>query len=460
MALTVKQVNGDASLLLTFEPILADDAAPSIYQEPFRILLDPWLSGSIHETYSRLSTTNHQQLASIPSLSELPPIDIIVISSPQSDHCHPPTLKELLRAHRKTVVLAEPAAAKRIRSWNNIDISKIVSLPPWEDPRKTGQDAIVRIEIRPQFPGGEPGETTIAYLAGKGGRRNKHPCIGITYRPPPSKLSKLHRIGQTPPATPKSPKPSRTTPAADLSPATIRPVLSLLPTPPSSPSLRSKRSTGSLTPHFRDRAVSLIYAPHGTSYGILEAYATSHLVAEAALPLTVLLHPFDEVLGPRWRPGRSLRSYGVTAGVETASALGTKAWIRTHDGEKHSSGLLGHEPRRRRFSTEYVRRALDRDNNASSSTARLTRPTGALSLGIGEDVTLTSEGIWEPEPMVEEDTQSALGKYGMGEVLAGIAAEPFAQANQRKSGVSHVSKTSHGSKLLHGSRLKTQSAYS
>lgn len=425
------------------------------------MLLDPWLNGPSHEYHPRLSSKSHRQLALIPLVSQLPPIDVIVISRGKSDHCHLATLRELLRADRKTIVLAEPAAFKKIRSWDPIDESKIIPLPPWEDPRKTGNDTVMRIEIPPQTPGGETGEVTIAYLAAKRDPRNRHPSIGITYRPPPSRPSKFHRIGQTPPATPKSPKPSRITPTMELPPTTIRSVLPLSPTPPSSPSLRSKRSTVSLTPHFRDRAVSVIYAPHGTSYEDIEAYATSHLVAEAALPLTTLLHPFDEVLGPRWKPGSSLRSQGLTSGVETASALGTKAWIRTHDGDKYFRGLLGREPRRSKFSTMDIRRALDRDNNASSSTTRLTKPTEALSLDIGEDVALTSEGIWEAEPMLDvSGKQSALGKYGMGDVLASISSEPFANVHQRKSGTSYASKTSHGSKLSHGSRLKTQSTSS
>lgn len=429
------------------------------------MLLDPWLSGSSHACHTRLSSQSHSQMALVPPVQQLPPIDAIVISRAKNDHCHPETLRELLRADRKTVVLAEPGAYKKIQSWNPIDDSKIVALPAWEDPRKTGHDALLRIEIPSQTLGGEAGEITVAYLAAKRDPRNRHPSIGITYRPPPSRPSKFHRVGQTPPATPKSPKPSRLTPTTDLSPTTIRPVLPLLPTPPSSPSLRSKRSTVSLTPHFRDRAVSVIYAPHGTSYENIEAYATSHLVAEAALPLTALLHPFDEVEGPRWKPSSTLRSQGLTSGVETATALGTKVWIRTHDGAKHFKGVFSREPRIRKYSTVDVRRALDRENNASSSTPRLSKPTEALSLDMGEDVTLTSEGIWEAEPMLNvpresNGKQSALGKYGMGDVLANIASEPFAHVSQKKPGTSYASKTSHGSKLSYGSRLKTQSTTS
>lgn len=89
--------------------------------------------------------------------------------------------------------------------------------------------------------------------------------------------------------------------------------------------------------------------------------------------------------------------------------------------------MFSRQPRTYKYSNDDVQHALDRNNKASSSTARLAKPTEALTLGIGEDITLTSEGIWESEPIVNGRrlSQAPLGKYGLGDVLANISSEPF-----------------------------------
>ena len=443
MALSIKQLNGDASFLLTFEPIVGDESFPSIFQEPFRILLDPWLRGAARDHRTKLSQTAHRRPALLPTLNQIPAPDLVIISQHKGDHCNEATLRQLPGTGTKTIILAEPAAAKRIQEWKHFDPDKVIALPRWEDPRQTGREAVTRIIVPPQTLGGDAGEVTVAFIPQRRDFRNQHPAIGITYRPPPSRPSRYIRPGMTPPQL----HPPRS-PTATTAP-TIRPVITLLPTPPASPSLRSQRSTVSLTPQLRDRAVSVLYAPHGTTYSSIEPYATSHLVNEAALPLTALLHCFDDVEGPWWRPSLSSpRSKGMSAGVETAGSLGARAWVSAHDGEKTARGLLNRGIRRRRNGVAEVRREMGLIATDAAGHRSFKRMTEVLALGIGEEVAMTSEGIWDMEPRMATpnssrgsfDNQSMLVKYGMGDVLANIASEPFAQLTPRKPRLSCGSK--------------------
>ncbi|KFH40538.1 hypothetical protein ACRE_087730 [Hapsidospora chrysogenum ATCC 11550] len=456
MALSIKQLNGDSSFLLTFEPIVADDSPPSIFQEPFRILLDPWLCGpSSPEHHPSLSPSNHSKPMLLPSLHQLPVPDVVIISQHKNDHCHEATLRQLPGTGTKTVILAEPTAAKKIRSWGHFDHDKVITLSRWEDSRQTGRDSVARIEVPPHFPGGDVGEVTISFIPQKRDLRNQHPVVGITYRPPTPRSSRYNRPGMSPPTTPRSPistlatpqLPPLRSPTTEATP-TIRPIFPVLPTPPSSPSLRSKRSAASLTPHLRNRTVSVLYAPHGATYSSIESYATSHLVNEAALPLTALLHCFDDVDGPWWRPGAaSLQSRGMSAGVETASALGARAWVSAHDGEKTATGFLkGRVLLRRRHGVNDVRREMEGSATGSPDQRPSKILTEVLALGIGDEVTLTSEGIWDVEPgmaPVESsrdslDKHSMLRQYGMDDVLAGIASEPFSHQKSRASIASKI----------------------
>ncbi|KAF7549702.1 hypothetical protein G7046_g8254 [Stylonectria norvegica] len=129
MALSVKQLNGDASFLLTLEPIV-----PYAGQQPFRILLDPWIAGPSIIAHSKFSTTRRADPC-ISSLQDLPEPEFVIISQDKPDHCHEPTLKQLARTNTRTLILAEPVAAKLIRSWKYFPDDRIVALERWEDPR-------------------------------------------------------------------------------------------------------------------------------------------------------------------------------------------------------------------------------------------------------------------------------------------------------------------------------------
>jgi hypothetical protein len=139
----------------------------------------------------------------------------------------------------------------------------------------------------------------------------------------------------------------------------------------------------------------------------------------------------------------------MSAGVETASALGARAWVSTHDGEKTATGFFkGRCLLRRRHGVKDVRREMEGSATGSQGTRPCKNHTEVLALGIGDEVTLTSEGIWDVEPgmaSVESsrdslDKHSMLRQHRMDDVLANIASEPFAQLSHQKSRASIASK--------------------
>ncbi|KAK3694657.1 hypothetical protein B0T22DRAFT_477392 [Podospora appendiculata] len=333
MALTVKHLNGDASFLLTFEP-------PVPSSKPFRILLDPWITpGPSKVFHSRISTTTREEPACVSSLLELPDLDLIIISQDKSDHCNKATLQQLPRS-TTALLLAEPNAARTIRGWKYFDKDRVRAIPRWEDPKATTRQTVIRIPIPSVLPG-EPGEITVALITQSYDLSGLHNAIGITYRPP---LLADHRPNRsynplTPPATPRSHRSD-----AHLCSTFASHHLSPTPTPTPTHPLRSVRSTSSLTTTsettnspLAHRPLSVIFSPHGIPYTSLQSYTTSHLVLEAALPLTALLHCFDCATNPWWLGGKLL--LGAPAGMETARRLGARALISAHDGAKAVSGF-------------------------------------------------------------------------------------------------------------------------
>ncbi|KAJ4163262.1 hypothetical protein LMH87_005003 [Akanthomyces muscarius] len=450
MALTIKQLNGDASFLLTFEPIETSDVALST--QPFHVLLDP-----------RIATASSSSSSVVAALQDLPDIDLVLVSSARSDHCHEATLRQL-PSTSKTRILAEPAAARRIRGWRCFDKGTVEALPRWEDCPAPGKEErrVLRIPILPQVFGGEPGEMTLTYL---GQKREAHAAIGITYRPPTVSPTAFRRGNRAAAATPNSsspipPCPPRLpTPALSFSDAgsssssssvpgspassTVdgSPMLPAMPPPPltrtgtrnSSGGTRRRRSgravqscatwrsLRTLSPHSLDRGVSVIFAPHGIPYRALQSYATTHLLRQAVLPLTALLHCFDAPAQP-WYLGGS--SGGMPMGQETASALGAKAWISCHDGEKdvgRGGGVVGRlVGKKQRFVADEVQRALDASHaQGMASPGNLLRksaghhPTEVLALEAGEEIAMTSEGIWEEETLFADDKGGG-GLLGLG----------------------------------------------
>ncbi|GAP86010.1 putative beta-lactamase superfamily protein [Rosellinia necatrix] len=437
MALTVKHLNSDASFLLSFEPVIPDSVPDSIVPRPFTILLDPWITGPSTIFHPRISTTSHKQPACISSLAELPqPPDVVIVSQHQPDHCNEATLRQLPTGGR-TLILAEPASARVIRSWRHFDKCKIRTIERWEDPRVTGKQSVIRIPVPPLQPNGREGEVTVAFIPQKHDIAGLHSAIGITYRSPATNdlveapLAKL----LTPPSTPSSHAQKYTD--AEIKPHVLIPTgdtFLLPPTPPISPiapmspgSLRSIRSASTLTlysPNFRpstsyhnekilppslyshSRPISLIFSPHGIQYRYLAPYATSHLVAEAALPLTALLHCIDSISNPWWLGGNICA--GVPYGAEIASKLEARLWISAHDADKDVRGLATGLLKTRRWKDEEIegalesgsgvlgnRRKIDQHDGQEKSKGARKGGTEILRLHSGEEILVAGTGqLW------------------------------------------------------------------
>ncbi|TGJ85235.1 hypothetical protein E0Z10_g3563 [Xylaria hypoxylon] len=436
MALAVKHLNSDASFLLSFEPVIPESIADSIIPRPFTILLDPWITGPSTIFHPRISITSQKQPACISSLAELlRPPDLVIISQHKPDHCNEATLRQL-PASGRTLILAEPASARLIRSWNYFDKTKVRTIKRWEDPRITGKQSVIRIPVPPLLPNGQEGEVTVAFIPQKRDLAGLHGAIGITYKSPPThELVKRVPILKviTPPSTPEVPgQRFIDTETQPLVPTPTRDTFLLPPTPPISPispisptSLRSIRSASTLiaspthslyspsfrpatssqsekglppSPYSHSRPISLIFSPHGIQYNCLAPYATSHLVAEAALPLTALLHCIDSITNPWWLGGNICA--GAPYGAETASKLGARLWISAHDGEKDVRGLATGLLKTRRWKDEEIEGALENGlrglrNGQGTDQDKGGRKvnTKILRLGCGEEILVSGTGL-------------------------------------------------------------------
>lgn len=322
MALTIKALNNDTSFLLTFSPSItpSDVKSPELFPGSFTILIDPWLSGPATVISQKFSVQEHTTPACVESLNDLPEPDMILISQDKPDHCHEETLCQL-SPHCRSIILGPERVAKKIKSWQHFDFSCIHLLKRY-NPRDP--DSIYRLEIPPFSPNGTPGEITIALLEPKRDLSGLHNGIGITYRPPASVLTiNLNSYVQLPQTPPASPGASPYSSGFD-SPLSTRPMTSPtkrskgLEDPPPLPeekrpytpkiehvSARANTIVPSPAPYTRqtERTVSVLYTPHGVEYRAIEPWAQGHLLEKAALPLTMLVHGFNEVGGPWWAGG-------------------------------------------------------------------------------------------------------------------------------------------------------------
>ncbi|MBE3043173.1 MBL fold metallo-hydrolase, partial [Candidatus Bathyarchaeota archaeon] len=241
MSLYIKQLNADASFLLSFEPTpkpTSSNETPS----PFTILTDPWIVGPSKVIHPLLAVTTHRFPACISTLRNLPEPDLVVISQHKSDHCNEATLRQLPPRGTKTLILAVPPAAKLIKSWNYFDEAKIVTIPRWEETSRVNghKEPIVRVPVPSLVPGGPPGEVTVAYVPQKRDVGGLHGAIGITYTEPPNHQGAFPRYPVTPPATPDGDRTIRLQPRP-VDPPAAQALHLAPPTPPASPS-RSLRS--------------------------------------------------------------------------------------------------------------------------------------------------------------------------------------------------------------------------
>ena len=300
--------------------------------------------------------SKHVVPSCISNLSHIPEPNVVLISQDKPDHCHEPTLKQLDPTSRITTILAEPAAAKRIRGIKHFDPSRVYALPAFSD-RKP--NTVIRFRIPGPIPGSIPGEATIAFIPAKLDVPGLHNAIGITYRPPssacPVPISMISgvRCSQSaanlrgydnwqdlPITTPDSPPLLQTRTHSTNNTASVASTpqsISAFSHTSSNFSVSSKSSVNSFARPTQEKTLSIIYSPHGVSYSLIRAYASSHLVSQAALPLTALIHSFDRVQNPWWMGGNV--SAGLPGGVEMAQNLMARYWIKAHDEDKENSGL-------------------------------------------------------------------------------------------------------------------------
>ncbi|KAI9823612.1 MAG: hypothetical protein M1832_002393 [Thelocarpon impressellum] len=350
MSLTVRNLNADSSFLLTFHPSPAFPSSPGSVPGPgsgsgsgsgsFSVLLDPWLFGSCEIFHRKFSAVRHTLPSSISSLVDVPTPDLVVVSQNKPDHCHEGTLRQLPGAGTKTLVLAHPRAAKNIRSWRHFEPGKVQALKRYDRRRQT----VRRFPVPPPAASGHPGEVTVAYLPARRDLTGLHMAIGITYRPPTSSPALPDTVPTSPPFSPLS--------------------------------FQTSSSASTLS----DRTISVIYAPHGAAYPMVRDYASSHLVAEAALPLTALLHSFDRVQNPWWLGGNV--SSGMPGGMQIARSLMARCWISAHDEEKEVRGLTSIPVRTRKHTPDEVRRAV--------AGAMGKRGAEVVVLGMDEDLSLSA----------------------------------------------------------------------
>ena len=358
MSLRIKHLNADSSFLLIFSPPWAPHNPQGTFPGSFTILIDPWLSGPSKILHDKFALTNHVENACVESVAELPDPDLVLVSQDKPDHCHEETLHQL-PPDTSATILGPPGAAKRIRSWDHFDPLAVQSLRRYEDKR---DDSIHRIPIPPFSPSGSPGEVTVSHLAPRVDLMGIHNAIGITYRPPSSVLSvktgSYVSLPLTPPTTPPASPPTPT-----------RPITATTSSSPASP-------LGN-----REKAISVIYTPHGVDYGVVKPYAVSHLLAEAALPLTALFHSFDRSQNP-WYFGGNVTA-GTPGGLEIARNLFAKVWISAHDEDKDNTGWSVRGLKTTKYQVEDIKRMIE-EEGAKHATKQRPSPQ-LLSLEAGEE---------------------------------------------------------------------------
>lgn len=370
MSLQIKHINADSTFLLIFSPLCAGPNPEGEFPGSFTILIDPWLSGPSKVWNSRFALTKHVVPSCVDHLDQLPTPDLVIISQDKTDHCHEDTLKQL-DPEADTMIVGTPAATRLIKSWNHFNPSRIQSLKRYEAKR---DDTLFRIPIPAFSPTGLPGAVTISLLAGKVDMTGLHNAIGITYRAPSSALTSSGEsyvdLPMTPPASP---------------PASLH-AFGRRPSTPASSIVYPSSTTIYPSPYGnRERCMSVIYSPHGCGYDIIKPYATSHLMAEAALPLSALFHSWNRATNP-WYFGGNICG-GFPDGANIALHLFAKVWISAHDEEKDSTGISVRQTKIQKYQEEEVKASLDALANMNGTSKKGSR-TAIVQLGVGEAYTV------------------------------------------------------------------------
>ncbi|OCT48432.1 hypothetical protein CLCR_04047 [Cladophialophora carrionii] len=182
MSVAVKHLNADTSFLLTFssKPNSPTNEVAS-RDGAFSVLIDPWLDGPSIVTAPWFAKTEHKIPSAVQHLSELPAPDVVIVSQNKPDHCHKATLLQL-PPDGKTIIAADPGAAKAIKSWDHFDPAKVRGLRKYDPKVKSGGS--LRLSIPALSPHGFPGEVHISFIPAKHYMTGLHNAIGVTYRPP------------------------------------------------------------------------------------------------------------------------------------------------------------------------------------------------------------------------------------------------------------------------------------
>lgn len=317
----IKHINADACFLITCLPSRAPETASDTYPGAFTILVDPWLSGPSMVWHSRFALTEHVVPACVDSLLDLPTPDLILVSQDKNDHCNQGTLTQL-PADVNTLILGTGAAAKKIKSWKHFTGGQVHGLSRFDHRR---QDSVFRIEVPALSEDGSAGEVTVALLAPKADLVGLHNALAVTYRAPSSRPAMARNAS------------SRTQPLSAPTTRTSTPSLFLNKSRSSTPTASSLQSCPTPQPN-QERTISLLYSPHGVDLDpLVTSYASSHLLASSALPLTALIHCVDGIANP-WYLGGTICS-GSPSGIQIAKALGAEVWVGAHDEEKLNTGL-------------------------------------------------------------------------------------------------------------------------
>ncbi|KAF2200959.1 hypothetical protein GQ43DRAFT_441045 [Delitschia confertaspora ATCC 74209] len=356
MPLTIKSLNGDTNFLLTFSPPSTSVSSHSLFPGSFTILIDPWLTGSATILSPLFSISERKGSPCIKSLKELDQEpDLILISQDKPDHCHEDTLRQLPRECQSTI-LAAPAAAKKIRSWKHFPSQLVQTLPEYVE---GDAKSLYRIVLPPSSPRGSCGEVTVTLISAKRDISGLHNGIGITYRPPCTATSvnstSYIDLPISPPPTPRS------LIAIASSPRTI------VPSPYND----------------REKTMSVIYSPHGAPYDTVRPYASSHLVAESALPLTALIHSFDRVDNP-WYLGGNI-STGSPGGLQIAQNLFAQAWISAHDADKNNRGISVQKVQILKYTPDKIREMLLKDSDKNKKKSNHINEIQIVTLASGQE---------------------------------------------------------------------------
>ncbi|RMZ91520.1 hypothetical protein DV736_g1236, partial [Chaetothyriales sp. CBS 134916] len=182
MSVTVKHLNGDTSFLLTFSPAahpLPEDLKPG--NGVFTVLTDPCLDTSSVFMGPWLPSSLRVTPSAIGNLSEIEEPDVVIVSQNKPDHCHKDTLLQL-RPEGKSVIVAEPDAAKAIRSWKHFDPNRVQALAKYNTKTRFGNS--FRVRIPPRSANGDAGELSISFIPAQKNMMGLHNAFCIVYVAP------------------------------------------------------------------------------------------------------------------------------------------------------------------------------------------------------------------------------------------------------------------------------------